>query len=76
MILIAGGYLDFYMPGRRRRLALDLEAPCSLRSLLQELGIPLEEVQLILLNGKIVDNDQTLVANGDQVKVYSPMDGG
>jgi sulfur carrier protein ThiS len=76
MILIAGGYLDFYMPGRRRRIALELATPQSLRSLLQEVGIPLKEVQLILLNGKIVDLGGTVVANGDQVKVYSPMDGG
>jgi sulfur carrier protein ThiS len=76
MILTAGGYLDFYMPGRRRRLVLELAVPQSLRSVLTEVGIPIKEVQLILLNGKIVDIDETIVSNEDQIKVVSPIDGG
>lgn len=76
MKLTAGGYLVFYMPGKRSSLELEFSQPKSLRSLLMEVGIPLKEVQLVVLNGKIVDLDEVVVENRDKVRVYSPIDGG
>lgn len=76
MYLTAGGYLSFYMSDKQSSLELELTKPRSLRSLLMEVGIPLKEVQLIIINGKIVDLDEALVENQDQVKVFSPIDGG
>ncbi len=76
MNLTAGGYLAFYMPDKRSSLVLDLTKPRSLRSLLMEVGIPLNEIQLVILNDKIVDLDEAVVENQDRVKVYSPIDGG
>lgn len=76
MNLTAGGYLVFYMPGKRSSLEMEFSTPRSLRSLLMEVGIPLKEVQLVVLNGKIVDLDEAIVENRDEVKVYSPIDGG
>lgn len=76
MILSTGGYLTFYMPGRRADLELDLAEPVSLQTLLAGVGIPLEEVHLAVINDEIVDVDQAIVENQDRVKVYSPIDGG
>lgn len=76
MHLTAGGYLSFYMPGKGPKLELALTKPKSLRSLLEEIGIPHQEVQLVLLNGRIVDLEDAVVANQDEVRVYSPIDGG
>lgn len=76
MELTAGGYLVFYMPDKQSRLALELSEPKPLGSLLAEIGIPLKEIHLIILNGEIVDLDSAVVKNQDWVKVYSPIDGG
>ena len=76
MNLFAGGYLSFYMPDKRSSLVLEVTNPRSLRSVLMEVGIPLKEVQLVILNDKIVDLNETVVEDQDQVKVYSPIDGG
>ena len=76
MNLTAGGYLSFYMPGRRPKLELALTKSRSLRSVLEEIGIPPEEVHLVVLNGRIADLVNAVVTNHDEVKVYSPIDGG
>ena len=76
MHLTAGGYLSFYMPDKRSNLELVITTPKSLRTLLEEIGIPLQEVQLVLLNGRIVDLEDAVVGNQDEVRVYSPIDGG
>ena len=73
---MAGGYLSFYMPGKRSSLELALTTPKSLRTLLGEIGIPHQEVQLVLLNGRIVDLEDAVVGNQDEVRLYSPIDGG
>jgi len=76
MKLSAGGYLAFFLPDKRSSLVLDLATPTSLRSLLIKVGIPPEEVHLVIMNDIIVNLDEAVVENQDTVKVYSPIDGG
>jgi sulfur carrier protein ThiS len=76
MELYAGGYLTFYMPGHRAKLALELAEPRSLMSLLEDIEIPVGDVQLVVVNGKIVDLKQAVVENQDQVKIFSAIGGG
>lgn len=76
MELQTGGYLSFYMPDKQSSLALRLTQPRALHVLLTDVGIPLNEVHLVILNGEIVDLDKAIVTDQDQVKVYSPIDGG
>lgn len=76
MELQTGGYLSFYMPDKRSRLALVITEPVPLRSVLLELGIPLTEIQLVIINDKIVDLNKAIVENQDQVKAFSPIGGG
>jgi len=76
MILYAGGYLPFYMPNKQSRIELECIQPAPLNAVLKDIGIPFKEVRLVVINGKIVDLDNAVVTNQDQVKVYSPIDGG
>lgn len=76
MKLTAGGYLTFYLPEKQPDLMLDVATPTPLRSLLSELGIPPEEVHLVIVNEKIMSLDEAVVDNLDIVKIFSPIDGG
>lgn len=76
MKLYAGGHLDFYLPDRRSRIELELKEPTRLSELLAGLGIPLAEVHLVVVNGQLVDLDETLVSGWDEVKVYPAVNGG
>jgi sulfur carrier protein ThiS len=76
MELYTGGYLTFYMPGHRAKLALELAEPLSLMSLLEDIGIPVGDVQLVVVNGNVVDLQKAVVKNQDQVKIFSAIGGG
>lgn len=75
MKVYAGGYLTFYMPDKQSEADFILTESIPLRELLVEMNIPLGEVQLVILNGKIVDLDQ-VVGHQDVVKVFPGLDGG
>jgi uncharacterized protein with PIN domain len=61
---------DFLAPERRRR---DFAVPCAraatTKHMIEALGVPHTEVELILLNGESVGLDR-LLADGDRVSVY------
>lgn len=70
------GYLAFYAPGQQFEVEIMLSEPIKLGALLAEMGIPAAEVQLVLINGKIVDFDQAHVQNQDEVKIFPGVGGG
>ncbi len=76
MKLYAGGYLTFYTPGQHPEVVHDISEPIALIKLLGELGIPAGEVQLVILNGQVVDLHQAILNNQDEVKVFPGVDGG
>jgi sulfur carrier protein ThiS len=76
MILYAGGYLTFYTPDQKPEVERVLTGSVTLRELLSEIGIPVAEVQLAILNGDIVDLEQAYVQNQDVVKIFPGVDGG
>jgi sulfur carrier protein ThiS len=76
MKLYAGGYLTFYMPDQQPEVDHDLAEPIALITLLAEMGIPPGDVQLVIVNGEIVDLEQALLKNQDEVKVFPSVDGG
>ncbi len=76
MRLIAGGYLPFYLPQRKHAHQISLRAPMPLKTLLQTLGVPLEEVHLAALNGELVDIETAWVTNDDVVRIFSSVNGG
>jgi sulfur carrier protein ThiS len=76
MKLYAGGNLDFYLPGHRNRLDVELKEPARLSEILAGFGIPLAEVHLVAVNGELVDLAETVVSDQDEVKIYPAIDGG
>jgi sulfur carrier protein ThiS len=76
MKLYAGGLLDFYLPGHRNQVEVELKEPSRLSEILTSLGIPPAEVQLVVVNGELVELDETVVSDQDEVKVYPPVNGG
>ncbi len=61
---------DFLAPGRRRRA---FDAPCAraatVKHMIEALGVPHTEVEIVLINGVSVDFDRML-NDGDRVAVY------
>ena len=76
MKLIAGGHLAFFLPGRKSPVEVSVKSPVLLTVVLDELGIPLGEVNLAAVNGRAVDLHEAVVGDEDEVHVVSPVDGG
>jgi sulfur carrier protein ThiS len=76
MRLYAGGLLDFYLPDHRNRVVVELKEPARLNDILTRLGIPPAEVELVVVNGELVELDETIVSDQDEVKLYPPVNGG
>jgi hypothetical protein len=61
---------DFLAPARRRRaFALPCARAATAKHMIEALGVPHTEVELILVNGESVDFDH-LLQDGDRVAVY------
>lgn len=61
---------DFLAPGRRHReFAARSPKTASVKHVIEALGVPHTEVELVLVNGESVDFDRQL-ADGDRVAVY------
>jgi sulfur carrier protein ThiS len=76
MRIFLGGHLNFYHPQKEKWLEVELNGPTLLSVLLNEAGIPTVEVQLVAVNGEVVDLKNVQVAEGDEVKVFSAVGGG
>jgi len=76
MRLHLGGYLPFFASTRQEKIEVPLKEPARLSEVLSQLGIPVSEVCLTVLNGKLVTLDETLVSDSDEVRLYPPIDGG
>jgi sulfur carrier protein ThiS len=76
MKLHLGGFFSFYIPQRPQLVEIELHEPRLLRDVLEELGIPIPEVNLTVINKELVDLDQAIVNNQDEVRIYPPMGGG
>ncbi len=63
--------LNDFLPPRRRKQDVDLafESPAPVRHLIETLGVPHTEVELIIANGESVGLDYP-VADGDRISVY------
>ena len=76
MKLYTGGYLTFYMPGRKNTLEMQINASTRLSDILIELQIPIAEVHLVSLNGQQVDLAEATITDTDEVRIFSSVDGG
>lgn len=76
MRIYLGGYLDFYNPQHGNWLEVDINQPSHLREVLVELGIPVSDVYLVVLNGQLEELSETIVSGEDEVKLYPAVGGG
>ncbi len=76
MRIYFGGYLDFFNPQRGHWLELDLRQSAPLQDVLLEHGIPLGDIQLVVLNGSLVEMKEAIVSEQDEVKLFSAVGGG
>jgi len=61
---------DFLPPAQRKcNIALTFSPPTPVKHLIETIGVPHTEIELILINGESVGLNQ-LVADGDRVSVY------
>ena len=76
MRLHLGGQFSFYIPGHPNQVDVQLEAPTRLSDVLAGLGIPVAEINLVIVNGELVNLRDAVVSQQDEVKVYPPVSGG
>lgn len=63
--------LNDYLPPERRKATFDVtfKDPATVRDAIRSLGIPPEEVDLVLVNGESVPFDH-IIAEGDMISIY------
>jgi molybdopterin converting factor small subunit len=76
MKLYLGSYFAFFTPDRRHWVEVDMPKPALLTEILMELGISLGEVHLVVVNGELLESTDTLIFDGDTVKLFPAVDGG
>lgn len=76
MRIYLGGHLDYYNPQQGSWMDVEQDQPILLNELLVNLGIPLGEVQITVLNGNVVELNEAVVSNLDVVKLFSAVGGG
>lgn len=76
MKLHAGGYLAFFLPDRTSPVEFPLDHPVLLKDILEQLRVPISEIQMVSLNGSQVDWNALLVSDSDVVHIISAVDGG
>lgn len=66
-----------YHPGLKIGQVLTVELPdgAPVARLLQELGLPAEEVRMVFVNGIVRERDHPL-ADGDELGLFPPVGGG
>lgn len=76
MHLHLAGHLAWY--DSRKRAHLEIAAPQSalLIDLLRDLGVPIAEIAIAVVNGKVVDLQTARVSNSDRVELFPPVGGG
>ena len=76
MRLHLGGQFSFYLPEHPHQVELQLEKPVRLSEVLTVLGIPVAEVNLVTVNGELVNPQEVFVSQQDEIKLYPPVSGG
>jgi len=76
MRIFLGGHLSYYHSDKSRWLETDLQESVRLVDILNHAGIPIGEIYLVVLNGTLADLHETIVSEGDELKLFSPIGGG
>ena len=76
MRIFLGGHLNFYHPQKEKWLEVEIQCPKPLLKILGDLGIPLGEMHLVVINGEIAELQDAIVSGKDEVKLYPAVGGG
>ena len=76
MKLYLGSYFAFFTADRAHWVKIDIPNPTPLNSILSELGIPLGEVHLVVVNDELLESTDTLIFDSDTVKLFPAVGGG
>ena len=76
MKLFLGGQFSLYIPGHPPSVEVEVSKPTRLSKVLSGLGIPVADIHLAVVNGKLVELDEAVVADRDEVKIFPPVGGG
>ncbi|HVN53683.1 MAG TPA: hypothetical protein VMT46_05080 [Anaerolineaceae bacterium] len=71
-----GGHLAYYHPDRQHWLEFHLSGLTPLRQAAALIGVPPEEIFLVVINDEVIDPDQAMVSDQDTLQLYPPIDGG
>jgi sulfur carrier protein ThiS len=76
MNLFLGGQFSLYFPGHPSSVDVAVNKPTMLREVLSGLGIPVADIHLVVVNGKLVEMEEVVVSDQDRVKIFPPVGGG
>ena len=76
MRIYLGGHLNFYHPQKGKWLEVELEQLTPLRVILDGSGIPLGEVDLVVVDGELVDLQEAMISEQSEVKLFPAVGGG
>lgn len=76
MKLYLGAHLNFYHPRKENWLVVELEGPTRLVDILERAGIPVGEVQLVVVGGETVELTEAVISPGDEVRLFPAVGGG
>jgi len=76
MRIYLGGHLKFYHPQKDNWLEVELEQLTPLRVILDGSGIPLGEVDLVVVDGELVDLQEAMISEQTEVKLFPAVGGG
>jgi sulfur carrier protein ThiS len=76
MKLFLGGQFSLYIAGHPPSVEVDVNKPARLSDVLSGLGIPVADIHLVVVNGKLVEMEEAVVSDKDQVKIFPPVGGG
>ncbi|MFZ5826920.1 MAG: MoaD/ThiS family protein [Bacillota bacterium] len=71
----AQGHLKHFRPDGQERFTVELPDGATVRALIEVSGVPWEEIGLVAVNGAQAQDEQIL-ADGDDVMLLAPMEGG
>ena len=76
MKLYLGSYFAFFTSGREHWVEVDIPNPTPLTEILSALGVPAGEVHLVVVNDELLESTDTLISDGDVVRLYPAIGGG
>lgn len=76
MKLYLGSYFAFFTSDREHWVEIEVSKSTRLADIISELGVPLAEIYLVVVNDQLVESLNTIVSNNDVVRLYPAIGGG